>query len=268
MKKGKKKIWKTVLIVLLVLFLLISVGGFVAYKIFGSKVLTLILANKPGNAAAYSVDSVEANPTSPLQGKTIIFLGSSVTDGYGACGTSFVEYLEKIDGVIPVKEAVGGTTLVTTGTDSYIPRMEALDKSIQADAFVCQLSTNDATKGLPLGAVSDSFDRADFDTETIAGAIEYIISYAGDTWNCPVIFFTGTKYDDAAYGDMVAMLLKIQEKWDCGVIDLWNDEELNAITDEQRILYMLDGVHPTKAGYLKWWLPEMEAYLIESLGVS
>lgn len=261
MKKSKKKVWKTVLIVLLVLFLLISVGGFIAYKIFGSKVLSLILMNKPGNAAEYSVSEVAENPDSPLQGKTIIFLGSSVTDGYGACGTSFVEFLEKKDGVIPVKEAVGGTTLVTTGDDSYIPRMQTIDTSIQADAFVCQLSTNDATKGLPLGTVSNSFDRETFDTATIAGAIEYIISYAGDTWNCPVIFYTGTKYDDAAYADMVALLLEIQEKWDCGVIDLWNDAELNDITEEQRSLYMLDGIHPTKAGYLEWWLPTMESYL-------
>lgn len=261
MKKGKKSIVKTVLLILLILFLLITVGGFVAYKIFGSKVLTLILARKPGNAAAYSVDSVESDPNSPLQGKTIIFLGSSVTDGYGACGVSFVDYLEKKDGVIPIKEAVGGTTLVTTGTDSYIPRMETIDSSLQADAFVCQLSTNDATKGMPLGTISDSFDRETFDTETVAGAIEYIISYAGDTWNCPVIFYTGTKYDDAAYGDMVALLLQIQEKWNCGVIDLWDDAELNDITDEQRNLYMLDGVHPTKAGYLEWWLPTIESYL-------
>ena len=262
----KKKVWKKVLIIVLAVVLLIGVGGFAAYKIFGSKVLTVILANKPGNASEYSVEAVEENPESPLRGKTIIFLGSSVTDGYGACGTSFVEYLEKIDGVNGIKEAVGGTTLVTTGTDSYIPRMETIDTSIAADAFVCQLSTNDATKELPLGTVSESFDRADFDTSTVAGAIEYIISYAGDTWNCPVVFYTGTKYDSEAYGDMVALLLEISDKWDCGVIDLWNDAGLNDITDEQRSLYMLDGIHPTKAGYLEWWLPAFEAGLEDILG--
>ena len=266
--KKKRKLWKVILVTLLVFFFLISVGGFIAYKIFGSKVLKIILKNKPGNAAEYDITAAEENPNSPLQGKTIIFLGSSVTDGYGACGTSFVEYLEKEDGVIPVKEAVGGTTLVTTGSDSYIPRMKTIDTSIKADAFVCQLSTNDATKGLPLGSVSDSFDRDSFNTETVAGAIEYIISYAEETWNCPVIFYTGTKYDDAAYGDMVNLLLKIQDKWDCGVIDLWNDEELNNITEEQRNLYMLDGIHPTKAGYMEWWLPKIESSLIEYLDMA
>lgn len=254
------------MIVLAALILLLGVGGFIGYKLFGSRILASILKNKPGNAEAYSLSEVAESFDSPLRGKTVIFLGSSVTEGSGACGTSFVEYLAKKDGIVPVKEAVSGTTLVTTGTDSYIPRMQDIDPAIQASAFVCQLSTNDASQRLPLGAVSDSFDRETFDTATIAGAIEYIISYAGDTWNCPVIFYTGTKYDNPAYGDMVALLLKIQEKWDCGVIDLWNDAELNDITDAQRSLYMLDGVHPTKAGYLEWWLPSIESYLVDHVG--
>ena len=86
---NKKKVFKRILIVLLVLFLLITVGGFLAYKVMGSKVLTLILANKPGNAEQYSVENVAENPDSPLRGKTIIYLGSSVTEGYAACGSSF-----------------------------------------------------------------------------------------------------------------------------------------------------------------------------------
>lgn len=64
---------------------------------------------------------------------------------------------------------------------------------------------------------------------------------------------------------MVDLLLLIQEKWNCGVIDQWNDEELNSISDEQRGLYMVrDGVHPTQAGYLEWWFPNMESYIERS----
>lgn len=214
-----------------------------------------------GNRSEYAVTSVEKTRGGILDGKIIIFLGSSVTEGSGSCGESFVDYLEHKDGVVAVKEAISGTTLVTMDETSYIPRMKKIDTSIKADAFVCQLSTNDASKGFPLGTLSDSFHRNEFDTSTIAGSIEYIISYAMDTWKCPVIFYTGTKFDNEAYGNMVALLLKIQEKWDCGVIDLWNDNELNNISEKQRNLYMNDGIHPTKAGYLKWWLPKIEKSL-------
>lgn len=222
-----------------------------------------------GNKAAYSLENTPALESSPLQGKTILFLGSSVTYGSNSGGVSFVEYMEKRDGIIPVKEAVSGTLLVdepADGKESYIARMKSMDTSIQADAFICQLSTNDASKNKPLGTVSDSFDMETFDTHTVAGAIEYIIAYAKATWDCPVIFYTGTQYDSEAYGKMVDLLLEIQKKWDIGVIDLWNNEEMNAVSETDYKLYMVNAIHPSKAGYRDWWTPVMEEYLYNYLG--
>lgn len=260
-----KKVLKGLGIVLLVILILVILL-LVALWLWPTQVVNagvrIFTSTFEGNARTYAPGNVEANPDSLLNGKTIIFLGSSVTQGTGGMDTSFVEFLAAKDGVIPVKEAVSGTTLVTMDDTSYIPRMETIDPNIEADAFVCQLSTNDATQGIPLGTVSDSFDRSSFDVNTVAGAIEYIISYARDTWDCPVVFYTGTKYDSPEYGQMVDLLLEIQEKWGISVIDLWNNEELNQIDDETSKLYMpIDGIHPSRAGYLLWWLPEFESHL-------
>lgn len=259
-KKGKKT-WA----VILAAVLFFMVGGYVCYLMFGQQIIKAYLRRLPGNAVQYEPVNIEADSESPLRGKTVIFLGSSVTLGYGACDTSFVELLAQKDGVIPVKEAVGGTTLIRRNKNSYIPRMEKIDPAIRADAFVCQLSTNDARGKFSLGTVSDSFERSSFDTSTIAGALEYIVSYARETWNCPVMFYTGTRYDNEHYGKMVALLHEIEKKWGCTVVDLWSDEALNNITDEQRKLYMLDGIHPTKAGYWKWWLEPIEAGIIRMI---
>ncbi len=264
MRESKKK-HKTVCLVLLIAFLVISAGGYLGYLLFGQQIIQNHLRSLPGNAAQYEPENIPADPDSPLQGKVILFLGSSVTKGYGACDTSFAELLAQKDGVIAVKEAVGGTTLVTKNDESYIPRMEKLDKTMRADAFVCQLSTNDAKGKLPLGEISDSFDRSSFDTATIAGALEYIASYAQETWNCPVVFYTGTRYESEHYGKMVALLHAVAEKWGCTVADLWSDEALNDIDDEQRKLYMLDDIHPTKAGYWAWWLEPIETALINAI---
>ena len=57
---------------------------------------------------------------------------------------------------------------------------------------------------------------------------------------------------------MVALLPELEQKWGISVIDLWNDEAFNQISDEERNLYMADKIHPTQAGYLKWWTPRME----------
>lgn len=217
-----------------------------------------------GNQPQYSVAQTAALPNSPLAGKTILFLGSSVTYGSAAEGESFVDYLVREDGITAVKEAVSGTTLVdeeTMGKASYITRMKAMDTSLAADAFVCQLSTNDAGMKKPLGQISDSRSLDAFDTRTVAGAMEYIIVYARQTWDCPVIFYTGTRYKSEAYAQMVALLPQLQKKWDIGVIDLWNNAEMNAVSTAEYKLYMVNGIHPSRAGYRDWWLPVIQKYL-------
>lgn len=245
----KKKI-----IILSVVLVFVIAGGYVG-NMFG------VFAKV--NYGEYSLENTVATENSPIKDKTIIFLGSSVTYGYGSLGVSFADFLEKSDGIHAVKEAVSGTTLVDEKSNSYVSRLKTIDTDIKADAFVCQLSTNDATKEKPLGKVSDCFDINSFDTQTVAGAIEYIIAYAQDTWNCPVIFYTQAKYDSEYYGEMVKLLLEIQKKWDIHIIDFWNDEEINNITEEERKLYLVDHIHPTKAGYKIWWLPKIQKSLYE-----
>lgn len=242
------------IIICTVLIIIIATGGYFA-DMFG--------IFREGNRSEYGIKNTDVITDSPLKGKTGIFLGSSVTYGYGSMGVSFVEYLEKSDGITAVKQAVSGTTLVDNGKKSYVARMKTIDTEIKADFFVCQLSTNDATKNLPLGEISDSFDINDFDTQTVTGATEYIISYAKSVWNCPVVFFTQARYDSEVYGKMVEMLLSVKEKWDITVIDLWNNENINNITDEEKDLYLVDHIHPTKAGYKLWWLPEFQKTLSE-----
>lgn len=113
--------------------------------------------------------------------------------------------------------------------------------------------------------MSDSKNIDDFDSSTVIGAMETIICYARETWDCPVVFYTGTKYDSDRYQEMVDALLQLQDKWDIGVIDFWNDADMNAVSEETYALYMYDGIHPTQAGYLKWWTPKFQEYLYNYL---
>ena len=62
------------------------------------------LAYLPGNSRKYSLNSVKTIE-SPLRHKKILFLGSSVTFGFGALGESFVDYLWKKDGIDAIKDA-------------------------------------------------------------------------------------------------------------------------------------------------------------------
>ena len=62
---------------------------------------------------------------------------------------------------------------------------------------------------------------------------------------------------------MVELLLEIQDKWDIGVIDLWNDPDMNTVSDSDYKLYMVNGIHPSRTGYRDWWTPKFEEYLTD-----
>lgn len=261
-----KKILKIVVAVVLVLTLaqLLVLGILGGIGPFGF-IRENKIKNHPGNKPEYDFSQLTAMENSPLAGGKIAVLGSSVAQGAASEGYAVGEYLAARFDCALTKEAVGGTTLVDDGKSSYVQRMYKLDKSEPFDLFVCQLSTNDATKRKPLGEISDSKNLEDFDTFTITGAMECIICYAQETWDCPVVFFTDSRYDSEAYGAMVDRLLELQEKWGIWVLDLWSSDEFNAISDAERNLYMNDGIHPTKAGYRDWWGPEQERQLLEYL---
>lgn len=263
-RASKRRIWKVV--VPSVLVLLAAQWTFIGWRYqFGPlKALGEVrLAGMAGNGDTYSFDRIQKMEDSPLAGKTVCFLGSSVTNGASSLHYSLPEYFSSRMECTSIKEAVDGTTLVDNGSNSYIQRMlKNIDSEEQIDLLVCQLSTNDASKKLPLGEIS----TGDFDTDTITGAIAYIVSYARETWDCPVVFYTNARYDSAEYDSMVTRLHEVQEQLDIGVLDLWTDERFNDISDEERALYMYDKIHPTKAGYRDWWGPELERQLCEYLG--
>lgn len=188
-----------------------------------------------------------SNEQNELSGKNFIFLGSSVTKGMAAYGKSFVDMIAARNHSNVIKEAVSGTTLVEKGKKNYITRLKKIDKNTPCDVFICQLSTNDATKRKPLGTISDSKDIDSFDTQTVCGAIEYIIAYAKETWNCPVVFYTNPYYTSKAYARMVEALDAIAEKWEIDVVRLWNNEDINMKFN--RISFRNDEIHPTRKGY-------------------
>lgn len=98
--------------------------------------------NLAGNSDAYSVENVEELENSPLEGMNICYLGSSVTYGASSLQTSFVEYIAKRNGTTFVKEAVSGTTLVDTGINSYISRMESW---IKGRSSICLCASSPPT---------------------------------------------------------------------------------------------------------------------------
>lgn len=257
-------------------FTLIAAYGAKAASLKGATfpgVIALTLA-PAGAEVAVGYDYVvpqkqEVDPADPLSGKTILWIGSSVT--YGAHAGGHYSMVDAIQDLHPAltceKYAISATTLVNTGEDSYVGRLKRIPTGKTPDLIVVQLSTNDATTNKPFGEIAEGTALSDFDDTTIAGAIETIIAYARDTFNCPVCFYTGSYCEKEHYAEMVQLLLDIQKKWDIGVIDMFNNPEMTALYGTELYdSYMFDEVHPTRAGYVEWWTPVIDAALTEYLG--
>jgi lysophospholipase L1-like esterase len=242
----------------------------IAVSLMGAVLLAGLAGCGPnGNASDYDVEKAEVLADSPLKGKTLYFLGSSVTIGYGSGGTAFPHYIAKRNQCNVVVEAVTGTTLMDKNDNSYVHRLEfgsKFDKNAKVDLFICQLSTNDTGGGtadmLNLGDITGpTGNPGAYDKTTITGAMEYIITWVRQTWDCPVLFYTCSRRNDIRYAKMVDRLNELADIWDIAVLDLWNDDNFNNITGKQRKLWMKDETHPTKAGYLEWWTPVVEQFL-------
>ncbi|GEM_PF-729334 len=189
-----------------------------------------------------------------LRSSSAIFLGSSVTYGAASGGIAFPEFLCMNDGLITIKEAVSGTTLVDNGPDSYIARMKKIYREFPADVFVCQLSTNDATRKLPLA--------------DIRSALETILAFARDTFHCPVVFYTNPRFDSKEYAAMVDCLTQLVEEANKDgsglpvyILDFWNNEVFSKLSQQTLKAWMADPIHPTMAGYQGWWTPVFGAFL-------
>ncbi len=227
-----------------------------------------------GNAEKYALSSISALPESALCGKTVYWLGSSVTYGDASLGEAMPDYIAKRNNCVCVKEAVSGTTLMKSNwsNKTYIDRLlkGALPADTAPDLFVCQLSTNDMYYNL-FGEVTadDVKDMASFNRYTTAGAIEYIIAYAKKTWDCKVAFYSNPyfEYKNYGYGDMVSIMEKIAAKWNVEFWNMYTDKEMSfsLFDDETLKLYMYDWIHPTKAGYLEWWTPYFEKNIANCL---
>ncbi|MCR5272072.1 MAG: SGNH/GDSL hydrolase family protein [Lachnospiraceae bacterium] len=177
--------------------------------------------------------------------KNVVFLGSSVTYGAASGGVSFADFVSERNGWNMIKEAVSGTTLADKDDESYVSRLKKIEVD-KVDLFICQLSTNDASQNIPLNDVRD--------------AINFIISFVREKWNCPIAFYTNPKYDSKEYEAMVDLMKEITEKENLILINMWDDNELNSAIDADRARFMADPIHPTKDGYLEIMTPFVEKY--------
>lgn len=192
-----------------------------------------------------------------LENSTLFFLGSSVTRGHGGNtdGYSFADSIAALAGAAVVKEAVSGTTLVDSDKDSYISRFKNFDFSLNPDALVLQLSTNDFSRGYGDAEIAAAIEKiAELTKNAAPDCTVYLYS-------CPLnkghsLYSRYSKFVDYAKGEL-------QEKCGYRFIDLFNAN----CADPQGAYMQSDGLHPTLEGYAALFTPlTVEALIGEDRG--
>lgn len=230
------------------------IGLYIAKNLF-STLFSVLNDRKKGNKSKFHPNVLYLEKDEKLNGKKILVLGSSITYGAASHGVSFVEFLKEESKVDTTKEAISGTTLAGLEKNSYVQRIkkEYLKKN-NYDLLICQLSTNDSRFKKALGEISLDYELENFNTETTIGAMEYIISYAKNTWDTPVLFYTCIRKSDPYYEHLINVLYKLKDKWDIEILDVWNNLEANNLKKYDKTLFA-DDAHPTLKGYRYVYFP-------------
>ena len=211
--------------------------------------------------------ATKAIDESPWKGKSVVFVGDSITAGLGTTKI-YYKYLEenlKFGSVTPM--GVSGSC-ISSGSDygqSKEPLINRYKNIPSADLIVIFMGTNDYGHETPLGNVDDTQDG------TFYGALNIIVPELVSKFSSNKIVFVtpmhrygygtskilGTKftYDNIANGvgaklsDYAEALKTVCSNNGIYVIDLHTECTLNPADPETRSEYMPDGLHPNATGH-------------------
>jgi lysophospholipase L1-like esterase len=157
-----------------------------------------------------------------------------------------------------------------------------------ADFVILEGGVNDASLNIPIGAITTRYTSA-FDTTTFCGAFEYMLKTLTERFGDKKVGYiavhkmaTGflsskllppSSLTDAEYTQYYDAAKMACEKWGVPFLDLNTSvpplgffTASSSVSDELKALtaqYTLngDGWHPNKEGYLKYYVPKIEAWL-------
>ncbi len=203
-----------------------------------------------------------------LAGKVLACLGDSTTwgdNGEGGGGPE-ISWTARMAELAHVKEArnfgVKGSRIAVKAdrSDSFVERFGTLDLS--ADAIVLFGGVNDFCRAVPLGAMGER------DVHTFYGALGYLARGLVSRYpEAKVVFMTPAKtagvpakglpaFDvrngvGAVEEEYADAMCEVAGTYSIPVIDLFRESGISSLVDEQRRLYMPDGLHYSAAGYAR-----------------
>lgn len=200
-----------------------------------------------------------------IKGKTIAFLGDSITEGVGASSLkqSYVQVFEKITGANVLNYGISGTRIAPQIKPSedprhdldFISRIKDIDES--ADAVIVFGGTNDFGHGdAPFGMMGDKTEN------TFCGSCYVLMKMLVEKYPLkPIIFITPLHRvgEDKTVNRIgiqcktlksyVNIIRETAEYFSIPVLDLYSNSGMQPNIEEQNKMYFKDGLHPNDLGH-------------------
>lgn len=210
-----------------------------------------------------AVELPEADPSSPLYQKSVLFVGDSLCEGWIEWNDPTYSKMIGYAGRIMVgnemtgsnKSKSGASMSTCRGENTVIAQLQAMAGN-SYDYLILEGGANDAWDACAVGTMTEGFDGP-FDVTTFAGGMEATIQYAKENFPNAIFGYTtnftmpmATHGKLADMSEYIDMAIAICEKWNIPYLDLYNDEDLNKDvlkTDTTECLY--DYIHLNSNGF-------------------
>jgi lysophospholipase L1-like esterase len=221
------------------------------------------------NGPVYCAPTVKVREASPLRGKSILFLGDSLTEARCELETPRLRYTAGWPGRIGWANgmrwnvaAVSGYAISdVAGANRAIRNQVSWNRGLSFDYVVINGCFNDAVKKCPAGTIAPGtpadYNPAAEDFKTLAGSLEYLFwQVRRDIPTAKKVgFIIGAKVlpsaqwgDWALMKDYIPVIKQACAKWGVPCLDLWDDPRVEAEMQPQTDAAMQNG-HPNERGY-------------------
>ena len=201
-----------------------------------------------------------AQVVNPLYGKTILDFGDSIAYGNDTAGVGYADMIAERNGMTVHSYAVGGHKL-----SQILAQLQSATEET-ADYVLLEGGYNDANPSAltPVGTLSSGY-TATLDTSTFYGALETLLKTAQTKYpSAKTVYVIVHRTRRTQWPDYAEAIKAACDKWSVPVVNLMEQGGLNSNIDAMLNAYTDSvGVHPNEAGYLKWYVPPIEAKLRE-----
>lgn len=231
--------------------------------------------------ASCTVNTVPSG-TNPLEGRSIAFIGDSISYGTNWQG-GYGKIIGEENNMTVTNTSRGGATLAknaqwTLDSDGTRPCVLEMAQKLDGeyDYIIAEGGINDFWAHVALGNMTDSFDGG-YNEDTVTGAMESMFYTIRN--NHPeskagfVIIHDPFTYDaEAEFEPIYERMKAVCDKWEVPYLDLYSQNNqhtgVNVRDEEQKKLYFAsadrpdgDGCHPNELGYREIYAKPMNEWL-------